>query len=127
MSETTFAGVKNTSGGDLKISFNGRPHVFAKDEIRVLEAGFVQFLLGRNHMLVDGTRTVRKYLFQSVPLTEALKHVKEPENRSLAEAKKMAAAETKLRAEIKAEVLAELRGEKSAAPQAVPAGVFGRR
>ena len=109
MSEIQFAGVKNTSGAAVKVTHGGITREFAADEINVLDAGYVQFLLSRNHITSDGKLVMRKFLFQSVPLTEALKHVKEPENRSIAEAKKAAAAKEKERADMKAEILAELK------------------
>lgn len=109
--EVQFAGVKNTSGGPTKATHGGRPHFFEKDEVKVLEAGLVQFLLGRNILTSDGKLLTRKYLFQSVPLTEALKHVKEPQNKSIAEAKKAAEVKEKEKAAWKAEILAELKAE----------------
>lgn len=109
--EVQFAGVKNTSGAPVRTMHGGRQHTFEKDEVKVLEAGLVQFLLQRNTLASDGKLVTRKYLFQSVPLTEALKHVKEPQNKSIAEAKKAAEAKDKERAAWKAELLAELKAD----------------
>lgn len=109
--EVQFAGVQNTSGGPVKITHGGRPQLFEKDEVKVLEAGLVLFLLQRNVMASDGKVVTRKYLFKSVPLTEALKHVKAPENKSIAEAKKAAELKEKEKAAWKAELLAELKAD----------------
>lgn len=109
--EVQFAGVKNTSGGPTKVTYGGRQQLFEKDEVKVLEAGLVQFLLSRNILASDGKLVTRKHLFQSVPLTEALKHVKEPQNKSIAEAKKAAEAKEKEKAAWKAELLAELKAD----------------
>ena len=109
--EVQFAGVKNTSGAATKATHGGRQHLFEKDEVKVLEAGLVQFLLGRNILSSDGKLVTRKYLFQSVPLTEALRHVKAPENKSIAAAKKAAEDKEKEKAAWKAEILAELKAE----------------
>jgi len=111
MDEIQFAGVKNTSGVDVKVTYDGKPVIFKKDEIRVLSAPIVEFLRARNVLASDGKLVTRKFLFQSVPLTEALKHVKEPENKSIAAAKKAAEAKEKERAGMKAEILAELKAE----------------
>lgn len=112
MDDIEFAGVKNTSGAAVKVMHGGRPYAFDKDEISVLRADVVQFLLQRNILSSDGKLVQRKFLFQSVPLTEALKHVKAPENKSLAAAKKEAEAKEKERAALRQEIIAELKAEK---------------
>src|SRR3990167_1059333 len=106
MNDIQFAGVKNVSGADRKVTFDGRILAFAKDSIHVLSADIVQFLLSRAIFASDGKSVTRRFLFQSVPLTEALKHVKEPENKSIAAAKKAAEVKDKERAAMKAEILA---------------------
>lgn len=106
-----FAGVKNVSGDKIRVAYDGNIRSFAKDEIKVLDVGTVQFLLSRNHLASDGKITTRKYPFMAVALTEALKHVKEPENESIAEAKKAAGLKEKEKAEWKAEVLAQLKAD----------------
>ena len=111
LQEVQFAGVKNTSGGATKATHGGRSILFEKDEVKVLEAGLVQFLLSRNILSTDGKLVTRKYLFQSVPLAEALKHVKAPENKSVAAAKKEAEAEEKKEALLRAKIIAELKAE----------------
>ena len=112
--EIEFAGVKNTSGEEVRGTHGGIPYTFAADEVKVLSAERVQFLLTRNVLASDGRLVTRKYQFQSVPLAEALKHVKEPENKSVAAAKKAAEAEAVLRAKLKAEIIAEMRAEAPA-------------
>ncbi len=109
MSEIQFAGVKNTSGDKVAGVHGGDMYEFAKDEIKVLSSERVQFLLGRNIITSDGKLVTRKFLFQSVPLTEALKHVKEPENASVAAAKKANEERDAQKAEMKAEIIAEIR------------------
>lgn len=115
--EIKFAGVKNRSGGPLKATHGGRAHLFEKDEVKVLEAGLVHFLLQRSIIAsakIEGTDrqvVTRKVLFEAVPLTEALKLVKEPENKSIAAAKKASEQKEKEKAAWKAEILAELKAE----------------
>lgn len=107
--EIQFAGVKNTSGEAVSGTHGGNLYSFEKDEVKVLAAHQVQFLLQRNVLSSDGKLVTRKYLFQSVPLTEALKHVKEPENASIAKAKRESEARDAQKAELKAEIIAEIR------------------
>jgi hypothetical protein len=109
--EIQFAGVQNTSGGEVHGTHGGVPYTFEKDEIKVLAAHQVQFLLDRNTLSSDGKLVTRKYLFKSVPLTEALKHVKEPENKSVAAAKRANDEREKQKAELKEEILEELRSK----------------
>ena len=109
--EIQFAGVKNTSGDAVAGRHGGVPYSFEKDEIKVLAAHQVEFLLNRNILSSDGKLVTRKYLFQSVPLTEALKHVKEPENKSVAAAKRANDEREKQKAELKEEILEELRSK----------------
>ena len=109
--EIQFAGVKNTSGEAVTGRHGGIPYSFEKDEIKVLAAHQVQFLLQRNILSTDGRLVTRKYLFQEVPLAQALKFAKEPENKSVAEAKKALDAREKQKAELKEEILEELRSK----------------
>ena len=111
MDEIQFAGVQNTSGAPVKTMHDGSPIRFDKDEIKVLASGLVQFLLQRNHMVSDGKLVMRKHLFKSVPLMDALKHVKAPENKSVALAKKEAEEAEKKDAELRAKIIAELKAE----------------
>ncbi len=107
--EIHFAGVKNTSGADVMGMHGGIPYTFEKDEVKVLAAHQVQFLLARNILSSEGRLVTRKYLFQSVPLAEALKSVKEPVNASIAAAKKANEERDAQKAELKAEIIAEIR------------------
>ena len=109
--EIQWAGVKNTSGEVQRFMQGGRVQNFAKDETKVVKAEDALFLTAKNHLSSDGKLVTRKYLFQSVSLTEALKHVKEPENKSIAAAKKAAEQKDKEKAAWKAEILAELKAE----------------
>lgn len=111
MEDTQFAGVKNVSGAPAKSMFDGRPIKFEKDEIKVLAVGLVQFLVQRSHLISDGKVLVRKHLFQPVPLMDALKHVKAPENKSVAAAKKEAEDKEKEKAALRSEIIAELKAE----------------
>lgn len=111
MDDTRFAGVQNTSGATVTKMYGGISYTFEKDEIKVVEAHEAQFLLGRNHITSDGKIATRKFLFKSIPLIEALKHAKAPENKSIAEAKKSVEAEAAYKAKLKAEVIAELKAE----------------
>lgn len=111
MDGVQFAGVKNNSGKEIKQRHGERWLEFAPDEIKVLDAETVQFLLGRSAIESDGKVVTRRMLFRAVPLTEALKHVKEPENKSIAAAKKAAEIKEKEKAEMRAEILASLKME----------------
>ena len=122
MDNPTFVGVKNVSGADRKVSHGGNISVFKKDEVQVIEAGAAQFLLSRVvHGSMDvpgvGQRVTVKNLFASVPLAEALKHVKAPENKSIAEAKKRAEAEEEKEVEITDKGIARLKAEGWKAPE----------
>lgn len=117
MSEIQFAGVKNTYGKPVKGMHGGIPWSFDTDEVKVLSAEKVQFLLSRNHIQSDGKIVTRKHLFTSIPLIEALKSVKEPENASIATAKKDADKETALRIKLTAEITAAVRAELKAATE----------
>ncbi len=109
MDDIQFAGIQNSTGAPVKSMHDGRVIRFEKDEIKVLPSGVVQFLLLRNHMVTDGKVVLRKHLYKSVPLMEALKHVKEPQNKSVAAAKKEAEAEEKKEAALRAKIIAELK------------------
>jgi len=111
MNEATFVGIKNHSGGVKKAQFGGDVTVFEKDEIKVVPVEFGMFLLSRR---VTGTKEIEgvgKRLtlsapFKQIPLQEALKYVKEPENQSIAEAKAAMKHEEELEAKIKADLIA---------------------
>jgi hypothetical protein len=110
VSEATFVGVKNVSGGDKKTSYGGDMVVFTKDEIKVVDAALGQFLLSRTSYGAEevpgqGVKVMLKQPFKRIPLHEALKFAKEPQNRSLAEAKAEADRETKIAERVKEELL----------------------
>jgi len=110
---SSFAGVKAADGLERKATHDGKTIYFAAGEIKVLPAEVVEFLLTRtSYQAGDGQRGLSlKRLFVQVPLTEALKHAKEPENPSIAAAKKKLAEEEKAKGELKAEILKALREE----------------
>jgi hypothetical protein len=94
MTDTTFVGVQNVSGAAVRVRHAGDPITFEKDEIKVVPASLGAHLLSwaaysakevGEHKFLE-----RKQPFKSVPLAEAFKHVKEPENASIARAKKEA-------------------------------------
>lgn len=107
--EIHFAGVRNVSGVKVAGMHGGIPYTFDVDEVKVLAAHQVQFLVARNTLKSDGKLVTRSYPFKSVPLAEALKHVKEPENASIAAAKKANDDREAQKAELKAEIIAEIR------------------
>lgn len=121
MDEIQFAGVKNKAGKSLVITYGGQKRSFLKDEIAVVDAGLAQFLKTRSHITSDGKLVTRKFLFESVPLAEALKHVKEPENKSIAAAKQEAEERDKIRKELLAEVVADLKTQGWVAPKTASA------
>ena len=120
MAQPTFVGVKNVSGATKKLTFGGDLMVFAKDEIKVVEASVGAFLLSRTvYGSEDGKRATLTVPFKKIPLHEALKFAKEPENPSLAGAKVEADREEKIAQRVKEELLKA--GWK--APEAPKAGL----
>jgi hypothetical protein len=111
--EMTFVGVQNVSGKLYKASFGGSVVVFEKDEIKVVPAPLGQHLLSRAIYISedkDGNRILgRKLPFKSVPLTEALKSVKEPENKSIAAAKKEAIRQEKLEQDLTDRIISRMK------------------
>lgn len=112
MSQATFVGVKNISGGDKKLMYGGDFVRFAKDEVKVVDAATGIFLLGRTAYVSEdvpglGQKAVVKAIFKKIPLHEALKFAKEPENKSVAEAHAEAKKEADLVARIKADLVKE--------------------
>jgi hypothetical protein len=118
--DNSYAGVKAKDGLAIKATYNGKTIYFAAGEIKVLPAEVVEFLLTRTHYLAGegGKGLSLRRLFVQVPLTEALKHAKEPENPSIAAAKARLAEEEKARGELKAEILKALKEEGWAPPKA---------
>lgn len=106
MAAPTFVGVKNVSGKDKKLNHGGDLMFFKADEIKVVEASVGAFLLSRtSYVSEDGKRTVIQIPFKKIPLHEALKFAKEPENPSLAGAKAEADREEKIAQRVKEELL----------------------
>lgn len=119
MSEATFVGVKNVTGAEKRTSFGGDMVRFGKDEVKVVPADLGGFLLSRvvygsTDVPGVGPRTTATAPFKRIPLHEALKHAKEPENKSIAAAK----AELKLEADIADRVMERLLKEGWKAPEA---------
>lgn len=123
MVEATFIGIKNAFGKAFKVQHGGNIFVFEKDEVKVVEAALGAFLLTRVVYVSEevpgvGRRAFGKKVFSRVSLAEALKLAKEqPENKSIAQAKKEAAKE----AEIEDRVLAKLKAAGWAPPKPAPA------
>lgn len=114
-----FAGVKNVSGGKLKQKYGGILHSFDKDEVKILPSDAILFFTTRSKYIAaaEGQKGLSmQMLFKAVPLQEALKLAKEPENPSVAAAKEQARIEEKNRGEIRAEILKTLKEEGWQAP-----------
>lgn len=110
-----YVGIKNVSGAPEKLVFDGDPHYFEKDEVKLFTRD------GANHALK--CLKAGKKPFAEIPLRDALKLVKEPENPSIAGAKRDAQVQGKLEEKIAAQVIAKLKAEGwtppvKAAPQA---------
>ena len=115
-----FMGVQNASGGKVKVGYAGEFTVFQKDEIMVLPEPVARHFLSRATYATkvidtgegeEGKKRYieRKQLFKEIPLAEALKHVKEPENKSIADAKKAAELEERKEQEMENRVILRLR------------------
>lgn len=120
MAEATFVGVLNISGGAKKLTFGGDVVAFAKDEVKVVPADLGHFLLSRvAYGSEDGKRATMTTPFRRVPLHEALKHAKEPENKSIAAAKAEAKREEEIAARVKEQLLKEgWKAPEAPAPKA---------
>lgn len=119
MSQATFIGVKNESGAAKKLTYGGDLIQFQKDEVKVVDAALGEFLLtrvayGTEEVPGVGMRVMPKAPFKRIPLHEALKFAKEPENKSLLDAK----AEAKREEEIAERVRAQLLKDGWKAPEA---------
>lgn len=108
-----FHGIKNVSGDLVKQKYGGVMYTFEKDEVKVVPADAAIFFSTRSqYFSTSGQRGLSmKMLFKTVPLHEALKVAKEPENPSLAAAKAALVAEEKHKGEIRAEILRTLKEE----------------
>ncbi len=117
--ENDFAGIKNTSGDKIRQKYDGKIFDFDKDEVKVLPVHAVQFLSTRSrYYSVEGQKGLNlKVLFKVVPLVDALKLVKAPENKSVAAAKAELEAAEKQKADIRAELLKTLKEEGWTAPK----------
>lgn len=111
--EHDFAGIKNVSGDKKRQKYDGGWLEFDKDEVKVLPIHVVQFLSTRSvYFSTEGQKGLNmKMLFKPVPLAEALKLAKAPENKSVAAAKAALEAEEKKKSELKAEILRALKEE----------------
>ncbi len=111
--ENDFAGIKNVSGEARKQKYGGQLISFDKDEVKVLPIHTVQFLSTRSrYYSIEGQKGLNlKILFKTVPLIEALKLAKAPENRSVAAAKAALEDAEKQKAELRAEILKTLKEE----------------
>ncbi len=114
-----FAGIKNVSGDKLKKKYGGRIYDFDKDETKVVPVDAALFFSTQSkYYSVEGQKGLNmKMLFKTIPLHEALKVAKEPENPSVAAAKAAAVLEEKHKGEIRAEILRALKEEGWTAPK----------
>lgn len=119
MLQVEYVGVKNVSGKDQVLTQDGNHLPFAKDEVKILEYSAGMHALSRAVVGLDKVsgHTVPTALYAQVPLADALKVAKEPENKSLAVARKQAEADKIRRAEIRDEILATLKAEGWEAPK----------
>lgn len=104
-------GIKNISGEKTSQKFGGLQYDFDKDEVKIVTADAAQFFQspGCEHLVSKDNRLMRKRRFSAVPLHEALKVAKEPENPEIAKAKAQLALEEKHKGEIRAEIIKELK------------------
>lgn len=110
-------GIKNVSGEKIKQKYGGLQFDFDKGEVKIVSADVAQFLEScKVYVSEEGKRLSLKKLFSAVPLHEALKVAKEPENPEIAKAKAQLAQEEKHKGELKAEILKALREEGWTAP-----------
>lgn len=113
-------GIKNVSGEKTKQKCGGLQYDFDKDEVKIVDAPTAQFFQGDGCMTVisDGKLLQRKKRFALIPLAQALKVAKEPEDPSIAKAKAELVQEEKHKGELRAEILKTLREEGWSAPAA---------
>jgi len=116
--QAEYIGVRNISGKDYLLTQDGNHLLFAKDEVKILENHAGQFALLRSVAHRDASSNVmgKLAIFEQVPLAEALKFAKEPENPSLAAAKEQADQDKARREEIRKEVLEAIKAEGWEAP-----------
>lgn len=112
MEQPVFAGVQNVSGKSITVLYGGRPVTFAKDEVRVLEASQAYFFSERKTRYAsDGKVLSIQRLFKSIPLHDALKLAKEPENPSVAAARAKAEADEAATKALEDKILARFKAE----------------
>lgn len=111
-------GIKNVTGEKTKQKYGGFQFDFDKDEVKIVPADAAQFLSGCTTFSSDGRLLKRLKRFEPVPLAQALKVAKEPENPEIAKAKAQLAQEEKHKGELRAEILKALKEEGWAAPAA---------
>lgn len=117
--EAEYVGVKNVSGKDLILTHDGSHLKFAKDEVKVLTSTAGAHALGRTIFEVnkESGHTGPRALYSQIPLADALKVAKEPENKSLSAARKQKEADDKRRHELRGEILEALKAEGWEAPK----------
>lgn len=106
MSQPVFVGIKNVSGQKCKLQYDGDIKVFDKDEVVIVERAHAAHALKKTILVSDGKRQKHTRLFGEVPLVEAVKLVKAPENPSLGTAKAQVAEELKMEERIVARLQA---------------------
>ena len=88
MGQPTFVGIKNVSGAKIAHQYGGDITRFEKDEVKILtseQAGHASNrVVWKNGA---GGQPVPAYAFKVIPLEEALKQAKLPENQSIKEAR----------------------------------------
>lgn len=117
--EAEYVGVKNVAGKDLVLTSGGQHLEFAKDEVKVLTSHVGAHALARTIYRVDkeSGQTIAVPLYKQIPLVDALKVAKEPENKSLVAARRQAEADLKKAAEMRDAILATLKAEGWEAPK----------
>lgn len=116
--QATFSGVRNLDNKKPRVwAHDGKPYSFEPGEVKILPSDVANFLAGRievSHEMKDGKFVgvpTGHYVFELVPLHEALKVAKLEENPSVVEAKRKADAEAAERAKIVEAVKADLAAQ----------------
>jgi len=88
MTAPTFVGVKNCSGGKFTIQHGGDIIRFEKDEVKVMTSDQAAFSSKKVFWKGESGGPSTSYLaFKTIPLEEALKVAKLPENQSIKDAR----------------------------------------
>lgn len=114
MAQVIYVGVKNVSGEKANFVFDGDRVRFDKDEVKLFTRECANHAISRVNA-ISGKKT-----FKEIPLSEALKVVKEPENPSVVAAKREAEDLAKLEASITDKLLEKLKREGWQAPRQAP-------